>query len=91
MNVNITPKVSQQLNIPEKYIITVLNLLEEGATIPFIARYRKEKTAGLDEEQLRKIVLTYESENKIYTRREEVLRLINEKGKMTPELEESLR
>ena len=59
MNDEIIKQTSTELNIGENQIKNVLKLLEEGATIPFIARYRKEATNGLDEEQIRKINEVY--------------------------------
>ena len=55
MNENIIKEISEHLNIKKEGIIAVLNLLSEGNTIPFIARYRKEATGSLDEEQIRSI------------------------------------
>jgi len=90
MNTSIVTKTSEVLSISEKSITAVLSLIEEGATIPFIARYRKEKTGNLDEDQIRKIITTYDYELKLLTRKEEVIRLISEKGKLTPELEQAI-
>ena len=63
-----------------------MKLLEEGNTIPFIARYRKEVTGNLDEEQIRKINEVYEYEVNLLKRKEDVIRLIDEKGLLTDEL-----
>ena len=90
MNNEIISKVSEQLSISISGITSVLTMIEEGATIPFIARYRKEKTGNLDEEEIRKIVQTYEYEDKLFTRKNEVIRLIEEKGKLTDELKEAI-
>ena len=60
MNTEIIKQMSTELKIQEKGVIAVLKLLEEGKTIPFIARYRKEATGALDEEQIRKINEVYE-------------------------------
>ncbi len=90
MNNEIISKVSEQLSLPISGITSVLALIEEGSTIPFIARYRKEKTGNLDEEQIRKIVQTYDYEDKLFTRKQEVIRLIDEKGKLTPELKKQI-
>ena len=60
MNNDIIKEIAIELNISTNQVESVLNLLEEGNTIPFIARYRKEKTGSLDEEQIRKINEVYE-------------------------------
>ena len=86
MNAEIIKDLSEILNIKEKQIISTLQLLEEGNTIPFIARYRKEVTGNLDEEQIRKITETYEYEQNLCRRKEDVIRLIDEKGLLTEEL-----
>ena len=61
-------------------------MIEEGATIPFIARYRKERTNNLDEEQLREITTVYDYQNRLFERKKEVISIIEERGKMTDEL-----
>ncbi len=78
------------LNLEEKQIIAVLDLLEQGATIPFIARYRKEKTGNLDEEQIREIEKTYDYQNNLLKRKEDVIRLIAEKGLLTEDLQQQI-
>lgn len=70
-----------------KQLTTVLNLLNEGNTVPFIARYRKEMTGSLDEVQIREIEERYAYLENLEKRKTEVIRLIDEQGKMTPELE----
>lgn len=74
----------QKVTIPQ--INAVLKLIEEGGTVPFIARYRKEVTGGLDEEQIRAIYQEWEYGLKLADRKEDVIRLIEEKGKLTPEI-----
>lgn len=86
MNETILLDIQKTLNIPMKGITTVLELLEEGNTIPFIARYRKEATGGLDEEQINEIYKTWEYQNNLLKRKEDVIRLIDEKGMLTKEL-----
>ena len=86
MNNDIIKEISNDLNINEKGIVAVLNLLSEGNTIPFIARYRKEMTGALDEEQIRKINEVYEYQENLLKRKEDVIRLIDEKGLMNDEL-----
>ncbi|MBE6155216.1 MAG: RNA-binding transcriptional accessory protein [Firmicutes bacterium] len=86
MNEKIIKEICNDLNLKESGVIAVLKLLEEGNTIPFIARYRKEATGALDEEQIRKINEVYEYEVNLLKRKEDVIRLIDEKGLMTDEL-----
>ncbi|MBE6147687.1 MAG: RNA-binding transcriptional accessory protein [Firmicutes bacterium] len=90
MNTNIILEISTQLNIKEKQVETVLNLLSEGNTIPFIARYRKEATGALDEEIIRSINEVYEYQVNLLKRKEDVIRLIDEKGLLTDELKQSI-
>jgi protein Tex len=86
MNENIILEIKKALSISEKQITTVLTLLDEGNTIPFIARYRKEATGGLDEEQINEIYKSWEYANNLLERKDAVIRLIEEKGMLTPEL-----
>ena len=90
MNEQILKEISKNLNISIKQIETVLNLLDEGNTIPFIARYRKEATNGLDEEQINTIYKQWEYENNLFNRKEDVIRLIDEKGMLTEELKKEI-
>ena len=90
MNDEIIKQTSTELNIGENQIKNVLKLLEEGATIPFITRYRKEATNGLDEEQIRKINEYYEYECSLLKRKEDVIRLIDEKGLLTDEIKTNI-
>ena len=90
MNDNIIKEISTELNIKEAGIRAVLKLLSEGNTVPFIARYRKEATGALDEEVIRKINEVYEYQVNLLKRKEDVIRLIDEKGMLTPELKESI-
>ena len=89
MNENIINDISNELNIKTEQAKTVLKLLEEGNTIPFIARYRKEATGALDEEQIRKINEVYEYQVNLLKRKEDVIRLIDEKGLLTDEKKEN--
>lgn len=86
MNTEIIKTMSIELNISEKQIENVLSLLQEGATVPFIARYRKEKTDGLNEDQIREISKVYEYQMNLQQRKEDVIRLIDEKGMLTEDL-----
>ena len=74
-----------------KQITTVLTLLNEGNTVPFIARYRKEMTGSLDEVQIREIEERYHYLQNLKKRKEEVLRLIEEQGKLTKELKTDIQ
>jgi len=78
------------LNLEEKQINTVLEMLSEGATIPFIARYRKDKTGNLNEDQIRAIEEQYRYQENLYNRKQDVIRLIDEKGMLTPEIQEAV-
>ena len=90
MDTQIIKQMVLDLNIDEKRILAVLKLLEEGNTIPFIARYRKEATGALDEEQIKKINEVYEYQVNLLKRKEDVIRLIEEKGLMNDELKEKI-
>ncbi|MBM7705031.1 Tex family protein [Metabacillus iocasae] len=83
---SIIRKVSSELNISYKQVQSVISLIEEGNTVPFIARYRKEKTGALDEVQIRHILDSWTYLVNLHTRREEIVRLIDEQGKLTEEL-----
>ena len=90
MNEIIINEIANELNVNVKQVETVLKLLEEGNTIPFIARYRKEATGALDEEQIKKIGDVYEYQVNLAKRKEDVIRLIDEKGLLTDELKEEI-
>ena len=90
MNEDIILEISNNLNIKPKQVETVLNLLSEGNTIPFIARYRKEATGALDEEIIRNINEVYEYQTNLLKRKEDVIRLIDEKGLLTDELKDTI-
>lgn len=86
MALNMVEEIAKQLSIPVKKIKSAVELLDEGNTIPFIARYRKEMTGELDEVQLRSIEEKLQYLRNLQARKEEVLRLIEEQGKLTDEL-----
>ena len=90
MNEYIIKEIAASLNITEKQVNTVLSLLSEENTIPFIARYRKEATGALDEETIRSINEVYEYQENLLKRKEDVIRLIDEKGLLTDELKDSI-
>lgn len=79
-------KISREQNARIGQIRAVLELIEGGATVPFIARYRKEVTGNLDEEQIRAIYQEWDYGQKLAARKEDVMRLIEEKGKLTDEI-----
>jgi len=86
MNTEIIKQISEDLNITINQVEVTLKLLEEGNTIPFIARYRKEATNALDEEKIKAIEEVYTYQVNLLKRKEDVIRLIDEKGLLTDEL-----
>lgn len=86
MNEEVVSKVSKKINLKEYQIKNVIGMLSEGATIPFMARYRKEVTGNLNEDELRLIETEYNYMVNLQNRKEDVKRLINEKGMLTDEL-----
>ncbi len=90
MNNEIIKNISEDLKIKTSQVEKTLNLLAEGNTIPFIARYRKELTGNLDEEQIRQINEVYMYQVNLLKRKEDVIRLIDEKGLMTEELKRQI-
>ena len=90
MNEFIIKEIANNLNITDKQVEVVLSLLSEGNTVPFIARYRKEATGALDEETIRSINEVYLYQVNLLKRKEDVIRLIDEKGMLTDELKDSI-
>ena len=90
MNNTIINELSDNLQIKKEQITSVLELLSEGATIPFIARYRKDKTGALDEEKIRAIEEKYQYQVNLLKRKEDIIRLIDEKGLLTDEIKKSI-
>lgn len=90
MNELIINEIAKDLNVKVKQVETVLNLLSDGNTIPFIARYRKEATGALDEEEIRKIDEVYQYQVNLSKRKDDVIRLIDEKGLLTDELKNEI-
>ena len=82
--------VAEELNIRENIIQQVITLINDGNTVPFIARYRKEVTGGLDEVQIKQIHDTWTYNMQLSERKEEVIRLIDEQGKLTVELKQEI-
>ena len=89
-NETIIKNIAKELNIQPKQVHNVITLIEEGNTVPFIARYRKERTNGLDEVQIRSITEKWEYAQNLEKRKDEVIRLIEEQGKLTEELKKSI-
>ncbi len=90
MNKEIIDEIGKNLNINSSQAEAVLKLLDEGNTIPFIARYRKEATGNLNEEEIRQISDVYVYQENLLKRKEDVIRLIDEKGLLTDELKEQI-
>ena len=90
MNDQIITEIANDLGVKKHQVEVVLTLLSEGNTIPFIARYRKEATGVLDEEEIRKINEVYEYQVNLLKRKEDVIRLIDEKGLLTEELKNEI-
>ncbi len=82
--------ISRQLEVPLKSLVATISLLDESATVPFIARYRKEVTGNLDEVQIRSIQEKLEYFRELEDRRETILKTIEEQGKLTPELKSKI-
>ena len=83
--------ISHSLSLPLQSVSAVLTLLNEGCTIPFISRYRKERTGGLDEVQITDISELYDRLKELGKRKETILKTIREQEKLTPELEARIR
>ncbi|MBT4289135.1 MAG: RNA-binding transcriptional accessory protein [Deltaproteobacteria bacterium] len=88
--INITQSVSKELNVTETQVTTVIDMLNEGNTIPFIARYRKERTGNLDEVELRAVRDRFEYLTELEDRRSTILNSIDEQGKLTDELKKEI-
>ena len=79
-------QIAFELNVLEKQVTAAVNLLDEGNTVPFIARYRKEVTNGLDDTQLRNLETRLGYLRELEDRRQVILKSIDEQGKLSPEL-----
>jgi uncharacterized protein len=86
----ISQRIANELNIKEQQVINSIQLLDEGATVPFISRYRKEVTGGLDDTQLRTLHERLEYIRELDLRRSAIIKNINEQGKLTKELTQAL-
>lgn len=82
--------ISEELNLSNKQVSATIRLLEDGATIPFISRYRKEATGSLDEVAIRNIQLRYHELQEIVKRKEYIIETIESQGKLTPELKDKI-
>jgi uncharacterized protein len=82
-----TQKIAQMLGLPEKGVDNTLTLLEDGCTIPFISRYRKERTGGLNEVQIAQIAEMNDKLKELAKRKDTIIKTITEQGKMTDELQ----
>ena len=91
INSQIFQLIANEISISAKQIKTVADFIDEGATIPFLARYRQEATGGLDEEQLRLVRDKLDFHKTLEDRKETVLKAIKEQDKLTPELEEKIK
>ena len=90
INDELLKQISEKLGVSIAQINTVLKLIEDGGTVPFIARYRKEVTGGLDEDQIRAIYQEWDYGQKLADRKEDIIRLIEEKGKLTDEIRQQI-
>ena len=90
MNETIIKELTKTLNIKENQVNAVLKLLSEGATIPFIARYRKEATGNLNEDEIRTIEENYRYQENLLKKKEDTIRLIDEKGLLTDEIKNNI-
>ena len=88
---DIVPPIARALGVRPEQVVATLALLDAGNTVPFVARYRKEVTGGLDEEQIRQVQTLAEKRRALAARRETVLRTIAEQGRLTPDLEQRIR
>ena len=87
---NHAKQLSEEFKIKEEYALNIINLLDEGNTIPFIARYRKEMHGTLDDQTIREISERLEYMRNLDKRREEIAHLIEEQDKMTDDIQKAL-
>ncbi|WP_079475030.1 Tex family protein [Marinococcus halophilus] len=87
---SVTTRIASNLQIREKHVTNIIHMIEEGNTVPFIARYRKEQTGASDETVIRDVQQAWNYANQLAERKEEVLRLIDKQEKLTPELKKSI-
>lgn len=84
-------KLMSEFNFNKRHLENLINLADEGNTVPFIARYRKEQTGAMDEVQIRSVLERYDYIKSLENRKSEVLKIIEEKGKLTPALLEAVK
>ncbi|HCX27164.1 MAG TPA: RNA-binding transcriptional accessory protein, partial [Cellvibrionales bacterium] len=87
----ISQTIATELNVKLQQVNAAIELLDEGSTVPFISRYRKEVTGGLDDTQLRNLQERLNYLREMNDRRDAILKSIEEQGKLTPELEKSIK
>lgn len=90
MNNQLSRTIASELNVRPEQVLSAIQLLDEGSTVPFIARYRKEVTGGLDDTQLRNLETRLSYLRELEDRRQTILKSIDEQGKLTPELATSI-
>ena len=90
MQEEIIPIITRETGLVQRNVEGVISLLDEGCTIPFISRYRKEKTGGMDEVQITEISQRYEKLKELQHRKETIIKTITDQEKMTPELEKRI-
>jgi uncharacterized protein len=88
--ISIEQRIANELSVKPEQVIAAVQLLDEGATVPFISRYRKEMTGALDDTQLRTLEERLVYLRELEERRKTVLASITEQGKLTPELEQDV-
>lgn len=86
----VASQIASRLQVKEKHVTNIIHMIEEGNTVPFIARYRKEQTGASDEIVIRDVQQAWNYANQLAERKEEVLRLIDKQEKLTPELKQSI-
>ena len=91
MKLSIPQRIATELAVQSSQVESAIGLLDEGSSVPFISRYRKEVTGGLDDTQLRKLEERLGYLRELEERRSTILASITEQGKLTPLLEESIR
>lgn len=85
-----TEIIAREMQLPEKHVSACLGLLSEGSTIPFISRYRKEATGGLDEVEIFAIQQRFEALQELFHRKEYIIQTIESQGRLTPEIKERI-
>ena len=83
--------ISKELNLSKKAVENTISLLDEGCTIPFISRYRKEKTGALDEVKIGEIAQQYDRLKELVKRKDTIVKTISDLGKLTDELEKRIK